>query len=646
MTPPRAFLQDLDRPTSRATVLFAWMAALGVVLVFVVRSTQVLDAVVDPFGSQVPLMRTALRAYVLYGSGVFSLLLLTPVLLFRRGHRVAWLPAALVVVGGSLLVAGAYVDTVVFRDYGIHAYEYDFSDLFISASTLGDLGIRRQDLLAAAAGVGLILLAAVGVFAGLHRLAPRAPRGTGPVAALLLPVVSLGGLAAFGTLQARISEDRHDFLSTLPARRLLLPGSADRPHVAVAPRLGPGGYPDPRDPATPIPELPDRKNVVLVLGDGLRGDHVADSAGLTPNLAAFAAHPSVIRSRRHHSTGPFTDMGVYGLTYGLDTYTYFAFMEDRVPSYPLEVFRRNGYRLAILTASRLLQFPTSQVLDNFDERVQTDEDIPVYEAARRFVEARRRDGAPYLLVVFYYAPHWPFVDIAEENRVDRPDMDDVERSAFADMDDPAFRARARNGYRNGVRQFDTWFGRTFDLVRDDFEAGRTVVGVTADHGTELWEHGMLGQGRSTFWNEKILVPFLLGLPGASLTPEQREPTMTSHVDLLPTLFQYLGATPLPAPETYSTGRSLLATPEPPTERTLVLTGRYFPWADRMNAMVTSSRKVWFSVTPGSDGDGFTVVPARVMDARDSLLDAEPPLLDADEVALIERAFWRFLRPAR
>lgn len=646
MTPSRAFLQDLDQPTSRAAVLFAWTAALGVVLVFVARSTQVLDAVVDPFGSQVPLMRTALRAYVLYGSSLFAFLLLIPVLLFRGGRRAAWLPAALVVVGGSLLVAGAYVDTVVFRDYGIHAYEYDLRDLFTSAYTLNDLGIRRQDLLAAAGGIGLILVAAAGVFAGLAWLAPRAPRRTGHVAALLLPVASLAGLGTFAALQGRITDDRHDFLSTLPVRGILLPGSSDRPHVAVAPLLGPGGYPDPRDPATTFPELTDRRNVVLVLGDGLRGDHVADSAGLTPNLAAFAAHPSVIRSRRHHSTGPFTDMGAYGLTYALDTYTYFPFVENRVPSYPLEVFRRNGYRLAILTASRLLQFPNGQVLDNFDERLQTDEDVPVYEATRRFVEARRRDGVPYLLVVFYYSPHWPFIDVAEENRVDRPDMDDVERNAFADMSDPAFRARARNSYRNSVRQFDTWFGRTFELVRDDFEAGRTVVGVTADHGTELWEHGMLGQGRSTFWNEKILVPLLLGLPGASLTPEQREPTMTSHVDVLPTLLQYLGATPLPPPETYSTGRSLLATPEPPTGRTLILTGRYFPWADRMNAMVTSSRKVWFSVTPRSDGDGFTVIPARVMDAGDSLLDEEPPLLGSAEVELFERAFWRFLRPAR
>lgn len=646
MTRIRTLLRRLDRKPSRAAVLYVWTTVLAILLVYGVRAGQLLDAVVDPFGAQLPLMKVALLGYVAYGAAVLAVILLIPFLFGPQDETPLRLRSAWTVLAGTLLVAGAHVDTVVFRDYGIHAYEYDLRGLFTTSSTLGDLGIRRHDLIAAGTGVIAVLVLGWGLYAALLWVAPRLHRGTGPVGALLLPILGVAGAVTFAGVQRSIHQDRHDFLSTLPLRGILIPGSTDRPHLAVAPLLGPEGYPDTRDPSTVYPELASRKNVILVLGDGLRATEVADSLGLTPNLAAFGARPDVIRSRSHHSTGPFTDMGVYGLVYGLNTYTYFPFMEHRVPSYPLEVFRRNGYRVAIVTASRLLQFPTSQVLDNFDERVTVDEDPVVLQAAADFIEARRRDGAPYFLVVFFYAPHWPFGGVEDQNRLDRPDLDDGERSAFAAKDDTLFRARARNGYRNSVRQFDTWFGRTFALVRDDFDAGRAVVGVTSDHGTELWEHGMLGQGRSTFWNEKIRVPLLLGLPGVALSPEQREPEMTSHVDLFPTLFEYLGATPSPDPVGYAHGRSILTPGDAPGERTLTLTGRYFPWADRMNAFVTRNRKVWFSVDAGAGPGDLVLVPERVLDAWDRPLAATPPALDSGMVAAFKASFWRFLRPVR
>ena len=638
-------LTFLDKPSSRSALLFLLVILAAVFLLYGVRAEEVLKAVVDPSGPQVGAMRKAFLGYVLYGSSVLAIILFALFSLAggirREGVGLSSLP---VVLGGTLMIVGVYVDTLVFRDYGIHFYEYDLLGLLTDAATARDVGIRRQDLLLASAAVGIILVMGFVLYAVVGRVARALPSGTGPVTAALLPLVGMVGLGLFGTLQGRIRQDRHDFLSTLPAKGIFLPGSSGRPHLLVEPRLGSPGYPDPRDPATAVPVLRQKKNVFLILADGLRADHVVDSLGLTANLMDFAGRPEVISSRRHFSTGPFTEMGVYGLAYGLNAYTYFSFLEHNIPSFPLEVFRRNGYVVALITGSRILQFPTGQLLDTFDEVITVDEDPAVFEALVGFFQARKEDGRPYFLISFYYAPHWPFDSVEEENRRFRPDMADGGRSPFSSVEDSLFRARVRNSYRNSVIQFDERFAQTFGLVRDEYEAGRTLVGVTSDHGTELWDHGLMGQGRSTFWNEKIMVPFLLGLPGASIPKELKEPEISSHVDLIPTLFQYLQATPGSPSEAYSHGRSLLELPSVPQDEEAFLTGRYFPWADRMNALVTGEGKFWFNVAQGEYPGDLMVIPARAMDLKDQPLPGASLAPPEGSVRSFESEFWRFLKP--
>jgi len=511
---------------------------------------------------------------------------------------------------------------------------------------VSDLGIRREDLLMALAGVAAIFVIGLGLYAALGRIGRRLPRWTDVAAGASLAVVGVGALGFFGVEQRAISDDRHDFLSTLPASRWLLPGSTQRPHLAVEPRLGSGGYPDPRDPATPIPTLGHKRNVLLILADGFRADHVGKPLALTPKLTAFAERPEVIVPRRHYSTGPFTEMGLYGLAYGLNTFTYFPFIERRIPSYPLEVFRRNGYVVALITGSRVLQFPSSQLLDDFDPLVALDGDALVFEAVSDFLRARREDGKPYFLVAFYYAPHWPFDSVEEPNRRFRPDLMDGGRSAFDSPEDPLFRKRVRNSYLNSVIQFDDLFSRTLDLVRDDYEAGRTAVAFTSDHGTELWEHGIMGQGRSTFWNEKVAVPFFLGLPGALLTPALKSPEFGSHVDLFPTLFQYLHASPAMPAESYSHGRSLLEPSGAPEERVVMLTGRYFPWADRQNTLVTAEGKFWFHVARADGAEDFVTLPGRATDLDDAPLAPGSWTFPEEPARRFRAQFWRFLRPTR
>src|SRR5690606_23295190 len=121
-----------------------------------------------------------------------------------------------------------------------------------------------------------------------------------------------------------------------------------------------------------------------------------------------------------------------------------------------------------------------------------------------------------------------------------PSLIEAERSAFLSFDDPRFQLRAKNSYRNSVIQADAYFGRVLDLVRPDYEAGRTALVATSDHGTEFWEHGLFGHGRSTFWKEKVEVPLFIGLGGGARVPAARAVATASLKDAWPTLFDQMG----------------------------------------------------------------------------------------------------------
>jgi arylsulfatase A-like enzyme len=194
---------------------------------------------------------------------------------------------------------------------------------------------------------------------------------------------------------------------------------------------------------------------------------------------------------------------------------------------------------------------------------------------------------------------------------------------------------------NDVLQADDYFRQAFALVRDDFQTGRTAVLATADHGEEIRDHGVFGHASATFWNEKIVVPFALGLPGASLAG-LRHPALTAHVDVWPTLFDYLGMDPRLDVASYSDGRSLLR-PESSREFAYI-SGRYFPYADRPSVVVDGQRKYWFRVTGVERSNRLCLVVTRVTDLDDHALTVPSsalqhvPALDA-----LQSTFWRFLR---
>ena len=348
---------------------------------------------------------------------------------------------------------------------------------------------------------------------------------------------------------------------------------------------------------------------------------------LTPNLWAFGQRPDVIRSLRHFSTGHVSEAGIFGLLYGLHGHAFHSFIDQRVTPFPLEILTRNGYHTFFLSSSRLSPYPTDQLMRVFDQVAYPANDDEAVQQLTSYVAERRADGRPYFVLAFFYTPHYPFTSAKPQFRRY-----------------PSVGPKARTNYMNDVLQADDYFRQTLKLVRDDFENGRTILLATSDHGEEIRDHGVFGHASATFWNEKVVVPFVLGLSGQAIDAGLRRPALTSHVDVWPTIFDALGiGRELPP---FSDGRSLLGDSRRATQA--LVTGRFFPYADRPSVLVDGSAKYWFRVDELGANGRLCIVVTKVTDLRDEPLDVDPAAVDARMVPAFERlqsSFWRFIRPA-
>ena len=621
-------------PASRSHMAAIVIVAnvIGLVVFLQARAPKLIAAVVDPLHPDWAGMERAFGGYALFAGCLLGTALLALVVGVREvRRRIRPAPAnrrvalsAMTLAGGlTAIVVLVFIEVLLFQDYGIHLYEFDVLGILADGALRRDLGIQPAEV-ARVMVAGVTLLASeVLLFLAAAPLARWRNGAIARASAAAMVIAAPGGLALFHTAERDIQSDRAEFEGALPLGRQLLLRTPSRPFIPVQPLLGKGGYPLVDDLAPP--PLKNRKNILFFVADGLRGDMFG--AELTPNMWRFANRDDVIRSERHFSTGHVSEAGIFGLLYGLQGHAFHSFVEERVPPFPLELLKRNGYHTFFLSSSRLSPYPSDQLIRVFDEVAYPTNDDEAIQRLTRYLAERRADGRPYFVLGFFYTPHYPFTSAKPRFRKY-----------------PMVGPKARTNYMNDVLQTDDYFRQTLELVREDFTNGRTIVLATADHGEEIRDHGVFGHASATFWNEKIVVPFALGLADTvSLKRGIRTPGLTSHVDVWPTIFDHLGiAGHLPR---FTDGRSLLQAA--PDTMQAIVTGRFFPYADRPSVLVDGATKYWFRVEELGANGRLCVVVTRVTDLGDRPLDVDPIAVDARMVPAFERlqgSFWRFLQP--
>jgi len=608
---------------------------VGLIVFLQSRTDRLLAAVVDPLSPDWPVMERAFAGFTLYAGSLVGTAALGVLLVLRHVMRRARpdqgatttarsrhaMPIAALATGLTAAVVLVFIEVLIFQDYGIHFYEFDVLGILADAALRRDLGIQPAEV-ARVTGAAVVLLGAeLLLCVAAIRLARWRDGALARACGAAMLVVAPGGLVLFRASEQTIEVARTEFESALPLGRQLLFRTEGGAHIPVEPKAGPDEYPR-LEPGRPAPRLARTPNIVFYVPDGLRADMVRPE--LTPNILRFSQRPEVIASARHFSTGHVSESGIFGLVYGVGGHAFNAFLADRVTPFPLEVLRRNGYHTFFLSSSRLNPYPTDQLIRVFDEVAYPRDDDEALRALDAYLQRRRADGRPYFVLAFLYTPHYPFTTA-------KPHLRKY----------PSVGPKARPNYMNDVIQADDYFRQAFGLLREDYDAGKTVLLVTSDHGEEIRDHGTFGHASPVFWNERIQVPFALGLPGPPrLAHGSRVPALSSHVDVWPTLFDALGVETLPNGRSWSDGTSLLRST--PTE--VLVTGRFFPFADRPSVLIDRERKYWFRVD-GVDAAGrLCLEVTRVTDLDDAAVPGERAI-PAPAAARLDSTFWKFLRAA-
>jgi len=444
------------------------------------------------------------------------------------------------------------------------------------ASALAALLARPADRRAAFAIHVSAAATAVVVYFGLGLLASHRPllfsgaQGAGD--ALLLACA-----AAFTAIGARETAERWPLpparTAGLAALLLAVAGAAPAAAALLAPAPAR---------AAPAAASVDRTNVVLIVADTLRADHLGAygyASARTPRLDALAEAGTRFDPAYAAAswTGPATATiltGLYPSTHGFKTY------QNRIGADAVSVasiFRVAGYRTAGFAANPIVttKFGFGDGFDLWNADLEPDllsrhqrtplavtlRALHLWDRAKIFPRAevlvdhalRWLDGAgaaPFFLYLHFMDPHDPYAPPPEFDpaRGAGPApgfaMEFGTLQAIAQGREhagPGHLERMLQLYDGAIGYMDSEIGRFLDELDRRGLAGRTIVAFTSDHGEEFGDHGALGHEHSLH-EELVRIPFFLKGPGVPAGRVLAGPAR--QIDIGPTILEAAG---LPAP---------------------------------------------------------------------------------------------------
>jgi arylsulfatase A-like enzyme len=191
----------------------------------------------------------------------------------------------------------------------------------------------------------------------------------------------------------------------------------------------------------------------------------------------------------------------------------------------------------------LLQY----LLNNRDRTGEEDwTSARAFAGGMRFLEDNR-DNEPFFLYIDSFDPHEPWDPPRRyADRYD-PDWDeDWEPIHLGGIEvDKKTRRRIEALYYGECTFVDEWIGRLLDRLEELGLAENTLVVITSDHGTELWDHGIVGKGvHGCRYRHNAEIILMMRLPPAAEagtdTRGRRIPAMVQNHDILPTVLGLMG----------------------------------------------------------------------------------------------------------
>ncbi len=289
---------------------------------------------------------------------------------------------------------------------------------------------------------------------------------------------------------------------------------------------------------------PDRPNVIIVVADALRPDHLGCygyKQPTSPAIDKFASQALLFENVWANS--PWTKPSVGSLFTSLYPHEHGAFFWTGLlsdGSLTMAEFMKNSWykTMAVQTNPAISKYyKFNQGFDYFEEKPLASGEEVNRAFGQWLAKNKRRHFFVYL---HYYDTHHPYgvpLDYAIKFGADPGQhflpktLNLLEIRALTKIglsqDDKASIIKLYDG---AINYFDEQFSCLLAMLKEYGIINNTIVIITSDHGEEFWEHGNYEHGHSVY-DEVLRVPLIIGY--GNKMPPRRVPGRFQLVDILP-----------------------------------------------------------------------------------------------------------------
>ena len=285
----------------------------------------------------------------------------------------------------------------------------------------------------------------------------------------------------------------------------------------------------------------DRKNLILIVVDALRPDHMGVfgyQRDTTPSLARIATSASLRKAAIVHSSCADSACGLMSLASSRFVH--------QVPARPFtlqEVLKLNGYRIHLLLGGDHTNFyglrqaygPVDSYFDGASANQYFNDDNLVVDRLASFPSW---DGEPTMIQFHLMSAHVLGARHKASTRF-LPASNYAIHSEKQVATPGGSSTEAVNYYDNGVVQADAMIDHILSLLADKGYLKDTLVVITADHGEALGEHGLFAHANGVFEQELRIPVVFLSFGYKPTLPIDVRPD-SSQVDIAPSILKEFG----------------------------------------------------------------------------------------------------------
>ncbi len=420
-------------------------------------------------------------------------------------------------------------------------------------------------------GVGAAVLTVIGIviFRLTDRLSSRRPLYFSYAAASIFIFSATCALTLFDFQACGIAAAQEDgrFLKTLPWKTTFFTDL----HPQLKLRSSFPGRPSEAWHQEKLKEVDvaeaSRPNIYLFVAESLREDFITPE--IAPALAQFRTQgisfPNAV------SAANATHESWFSLFHSVYPFSW----EERQPkkwtqgSLPLQIFKKAGYKIHVLSASMLNFYQMDKILlgENksladglhvFADEGSKESYVDDIKCIDTLIEKMQTSEEGNLFIIFFEGTHFDYSWPESHTLMGRPAVSAIDYVRLTYSKDDL--EGIKNRYRHAIYHIDHLFNRFLTALQSHPRQEEAVVVFTSDHGEEFFEEGRIFHA-SNLNRAQTHVPLYYRLPS-----KKAQTQFSSHLDIFPTLIDHVFGIELP----WFDGESVLR----PRQKSFAISARY------------------------------------------------------------------------